>query len=77
MSISIHAAKSQNFVNISGAQNRWAKYLEFIFFFLKRQGYVDISPEQKSTWCHIIFIHKSCNEIVNKIVFISLKAGHK
>ena len=54
-------------------QNIWI----FFFFFLKRQGYVDISPEQKSTWCHIIFIHKSCNEIVNKIVFISLKAGHK
>ena len=53
------------------------KIFGIYFFFLKRQGYVDISPEPKSTWCHIIFIHKSCNEIVNKIVFISLKAGHK
>ena len=35
-----------------------------------------ISPEQKSTWGNI-FIYKSYNEIVNKIVFISLKAGQK
>ena len=46
------------------------------FFYLKKKV-KQISPEQKSTWGHIIFIHKSDNEIVDKIVFISLKAGQK
>ena len=36
-----------------------------------------MSPEQKSTWDHIIFIHKSYNETVDKVVFISLKTGRK
>ena len=44
VSKSIPAAKSQNFVEISGAQKpTWAKLLEFDFFYLKRQGYIDIT----------------------------------
>ena len=40
---SIPAAKSQNFVDISGEQKpTWAKCLAFGFFYLKRQGYIDI-----------------------------------
>ena len=39
VSKSIPAAKSQNFVDISGAQKPiWAKFLEFEFFYLERQG---------------------------------------
>ena len=41
---SIPAAKSQNVVDISGAQNSTlANFLEFTFFYLKRQGYIDIA----------------------------------
>ena len=37
-------AKSQNFVGILGAQKpTWAKLLEFDFFYLKTQGYGDIT----------------------------------
>ena len=44
LSKSIPAAKSQNFVDISGAQKPiWAEFLEFDFFYLKRQGYIDIT----------------------------------
>ena len=44
VSKSIPVTKSQNFVNISGAQKPiWAKFLEFDFFYLKRQGYIDIT----------------------------------
>ena len=32
-------------------------------------------PEQKTTWGHIIFIHKSYHEIVNKIKKIAKKQG--
>ena len=76
MSKSIPAAKSQDFVDISGVQNAiWATLLEFNFlFYLKRQVYVDIT-RTKSTWGDIIFKHKSNNEIVNKVGYISLKAG--
>ena len=38
---------------------------------------MQISPEQKPTWGQIIFIHKSYNGIVDKIVFISLREGQK
>ena len=38
---------------------------------------MQVSPEQKSTWGHIIFRYKSYNEIDDKIAYISLKAGHK
>ena len=58
----LSVAKSQNFVDISGVQKpAWAKIL----------------LEQKSTWGHIIFIHKSYNRIVDKIVFISSKTVQK
>ena len=44
VSKSIPAAKCQNFVNISRAQKPiWTKVLEFDFFYLKRQGYIDIN----------------------------------
>ena len=44
LSKSIPAAKPQNFVDISGAQKpTWAKFWEFEFFHLKRQGYTDIN----------------------------------
>ena len=74
---SMPAAKPQIFVDISGAlkPTRWAKFWEFVLFFhLKRQGYTDI-PEQKSSCGHIIFIHKSYNEIVGKIVSLAQKQG--
>ena len=41
MSKSIPAVKSQNFVNILGGQKpTWVNFLEFEFFYLKRQGYI-------------------------------------
>ena len=44
VSKSILAANSQNFVDISGAQKpTWAKFLEFDFCYLKRQGYINIA----------------------------------
>ena len=36
------------------------------FFFLKRQSY-RYCHEKKSSWAHIIFIHKSYSEFVDKI----------
>ena len=47
-------AKSQNFVDISGAQKpTWTKFLEFDFFFnLKRQGYIDISRAKINLGSH-------------------------
>ena len=47
-----------------------------VFVPLKCRGYI-VLPEQKSTWGHIILIHKSYNEIVDKIKFISPKKGQK
>ena len=38
---------------------------------------MQISPEQKSAWGHMIFKCKSYNEIVDKFVYINLKAGQK
>ena len=77
VSKSIPAAKSQNFVDVSWAQKtKCAKFLEFNFLYLNRQGYIDIT-EQKSTCGCIILIHKSYNEIVDKILFISSKTGQK
>ena len=54
MSKLIPAAKSQNFVDISGAQKpTWAKFLEFDFFFyLKRQGYIDITSAKINLGSH-------------------------
>ena len=52
-------------------------FWNLIFFFTWKDKVMHISPEQKSTWGNIIFIYNSYNEIVNKIVFISLKAGQK
>ena len=72
VSKSIPVAKSQNVVKISGAQKpSWAKCLKFNFFYLKRQGYSDIT-RRKINWGHIIFIHQSYNEIVDKIKFYFL-----
>ena len=46
----------------------WAKFLEFDFFFLSGKTKLQILPGKQSSWAHIIFIHKSYNEIVYKIV---------
>ena len=44
LSKSIQAAKSQSSGSISEAQKlTWAKFLKTDFFYLKRQGYVDIT----------------------------------
>ena len=50
----IPAAKSQNFVDISGAQKpTWSKFLEFEFFHLKRPGYIDITRTKSAcAWHH-------------------------
>ena len=48
----------------------------WIYFYLKRQGYIDIT-RTKSTWGHIMFVHKSYNEIIDEIIFISPKTGQK
>ena len=45
----------------------WAKFLEFEFFFILRGKVTDIT-RKNPIWAHIIFIHKSYNEIVDKIV---------
>ena len=66
----------QHFKKLSWTLPTWAKFLELIFFHLNKKV-KQISPEQKSTWGHIIFIHKFYNEIADKIRFISLKAGQK
>ena len=68
--VKIHTScKISNVVKISGAQKpSWAKCLKFNFFYLKRQGYSDIT-RRKINWGHIIFIHQSYNEIVDKIKF--------
>ena len=43
----ILTAKSQNLVNTSEAQKpTWAKFLEFGFFYPKRQGYIDITRKK-------------------------------
>ena len=50
---SIPAAKYQNFVDISGAQKpTWAKFLELRFFYLKRQGYINITRTKINLWSH-------------------------
>ena len=42
------------------------------FLFIWKDKVILISLEQKSHWGHIIYIHKSYNEIVDKMEFISL-----
>ena len=54
-----------------------AKFLEFEYFLTLKDKFIQILPEQKQTWGHVIFIHKSYNEFVNKIVFICPKAEQK
>ena len=47
------AEKPPNFVDISGAQKPiWAKFLEFDFFYQKRQGYIDIARTKTNLWSH-------------------------
>ena len=53
-------------------QNFWN-----LTFFIWKDNVIYISPEQKSTWGHIIFIHKSYNEFVDEVRFISLKTEQK
>ena len=66
----------KRFVDNSGVQKTtWAKFFRFHFFYLKRQGYIDIIRATIDLWSHIIFIHKSYNEIVDKIIFINPKTG--
>ena len=36
---------------------------------------IQILPEQKSTCGHVIFIHKSYNQIVNKLYLLAQKQG--
>ena len=57
---------------IPHGQNFWN-----LIFFTWKDRVMQISLEQRSTWGNIIFIYNSYNEIVNKTVFISLKAGQK
>ena len=64
MSKSIPAAKSQNFVNISGAQNPHGH--------LKKQVYIDITRRKINLWSHNIHAY---NAIADRIVFISPKKG--
>ena len=53
---SIPAAKSQNIVDISGAQNSTlANFLEFTFFYLKRQGYIDIATAKIKLGLHHLY----------------------
>ena len=53
---SIPAAKSQNFVDISGAQkSTWANISEFTFFYLKRQGYIDIARAKIKLGLHHLY----------------------
>ena len=50
---SIPAAKSQNFADISGVQKpTWVKFLKFDFFYIKRQGYIDITRGQINLGSH-------------------------
>ena len=74
VSKSITAAKSQNFVNISGAQKHtWEKLLEFEFFFIWKDKVMQILPEQKSTCGHIIITHKSYMKLLIKSYFLAQK----
>ena len=49
VSKSIPAAKFQNFV---GKKSTWVKLLEFDFFYLKRQGYIDITRANINLMSH-------------------------
>ena len=52
----IPAAKSQNFADISGAQkSTWANISEFTFFYLKRQGYIDIARAKIKLGSHHLY----------------------
>ena len=64
-------------MDILGAQkSTWAQFLEFDYFYLKREVYIDIARAKINLGSHIS-IHKSYNEIVDKIVFMSAKTGQK
>ena len=52
-------------------QNLW----NLSFFYPKRKSYIDII-EQKPNCGHIIFLHKSYNDIVDKIVILAQKEGN-
>ena len=68
MSKSIPAAKSQNFVDTKGHKNPSGQnFLNLKFFYLKKTR-LCILPGKNIKFAHIIFIHKSYNEIVDKIV---------
>ena len=78
---SIAAAKSQNFVNIAVAQNTtWAKFLELKFFLSEKARLCRYHQNKKelgvtsSSYINLT-MRLTYNEIVDKIVFISLKAG--
>ena len=49
VSKSIPVAKSQNFV---GKKPTWVKFLEFDLFYLKRQGYIDITKASINLGSH-------------------------
>ena len=53
-----------------------AKFWEFDFF-ISKDKVIQILPEQILTCGHIIFIHKSYIEIVDKIIFIIPKTKQK
>ena len=56
VSKSIPAAKSHNFVNISEAQKpTWGKFLEFGFFYMKRQCYIDITRTKINLWSYHLY----------------------
>ena len=70
--VKIHTKISKFYQHFRGTKTHGQNFWNLNFFIWKDKV-KRIWPEEKSTWAHIIFIHKSFNEIVDKIVFISLK----
>ena len=71
------AAKPQNFGDISGAlKTTWAKFGDFEFFFLKREGYIDITRAKINLGSHDLHV-RSYSKIIDKVVFRSPKTGQK
>ena len=64
--VKVHTS-CKKFYILGGQKPTWANFLEFRFFFTRKVKTIQVLPEQKSAWFHIIFIHKSYIEIVEKI----------
>ena len=68
VSNSILAAKSQKFVDTLGPQKpMWTKFLAFEFFLSEKKN-LQLLPGKNLSWAHIMFILKSYNNIIDKIV---------